>query len=179
MAEAMKNPVIFNRVCMTLAAMWLLVVVPLSYRFREPRFHDFGQFYMAAVMARNQAWGDLYPIPNPDSPHNPGLPEDSQMRPRYAGLAEISGVGDEPRFISAPPVALMVWPLAWMEYERAKWVWLFLNCGCGLGVALMAGSIYEILARERSRIAGMMVLLVAGSHLMYTTLRAMNNEPII
>jgi hypothetical protein len=179
MFEALKNPVIFNRACMALAALWLLVGVPLTMKFRPPRFGDFGQFYMAAVMARQQAWGDLYPIPNPKSPHNPGLPEDSEMRPRYAELAEISGVGDEPRFISAPPVALMLWPLAWMEYERARWVWLFLNCGCALGVGLMAGKAYEILAREKSRIAGVMVLLVAGSHLMYTTLRALNNEPII
>jgi hypothetical protein len=179
MLAAMKNPAIFNRVCAVLAALWLLVGVPLTYKLRPPRFHDFGQFYMAAVIARHQAWGDLYPIPDPESRNNPGLAEDSMMRSRYAELAERSGVGDQPRFISPPPTALLLWPLAWLEYRQAAWVWLLVNCVCATGVALLAGRIHSILWGKPSMLAGVVTLAVASSHLMYTTLRALNSEAII
>jgi len=174
-----KDPRRFNRFCAALAALWLLVGVPLTFRLRSPRFHDFGQFYMAAQIARHGAWSDLYPIADSASKNNPGLAEDSRMKPIYARLAAENGVGDEPRFISPPPTALLLMPLAWLDYQHAKWAWLIFNCACGLAVALLAGKVYELSVASRSNWSGLITLLVAFSHLMYITLRALNVEPIL
>src|SRR5438132_34758 len=103
MLNTLRIPQRFNRTCYALAALWLAVVVPVSLSVPWPTptsllgtlgTGDFPQFYMGGVMARLGYWDSLYPIPNPDSVNNPGMPEDSTMRPRYEAEAERTHVDD-------------------------------------------------------------------------------------
>jgi len=98
----------FNRCCSAAAFAWLVIVVPLTFKFRPVRYHDAGQFYMGGVIARHGAWDSLYPLPRPGSPYNPGLAGDSDRRPTYQILSDAVGVGDDPRFIQPPPDALLL-----------------------------------------------------------------------
>ncbi len=169
----------FNRICRCVATGWLLLAVPLTFKVRPPIYDAFAQFYMGGVTARHRAWDALYPVPKPQSVYNPGLADDSDMRPRYAELAEETGVGDQPRFIQPPPDALIFEPLAFLSYRRARWVWVVIQCACALGISLMAGRFYELSAGRSSKLTGVVTLMAACSYLMYTTLRALNQEALI
>ena len=164
----------FNRVCGVLAALWLAVIVPISLSARSLGGGDFAQFYMGGVMARLHAWDSLYPIPTPGSLNNPGMPEDSTMRPRYAAEAEARGVGDAPRFIQAPPVALLLMPLGYLSFSHAFKLWIALLIASGWGVGLLAGRVYRLLRGEPSRISGLLMLAVACSPLMLHAIRVAN-----
>lgn len=172
----------FNRLCCAAAFAWLVVAVPLTFKVRPVMYHDFGQFYMGGVIARHGAWNSLYPIPLADSPYNPGLRDDSDMRPVYQAYAERTGVGNDVRFIQPPPDALLFSPLAGMAYQKdgrpgpAFWFWVMLSCSCAWGVAVLAGKFYELAAGEPSRASGVVTLLVGFSLLTYGTLRALNLE---
>ena len=171
----------FNRACLLVAAAWLLVGVPLTVKFRPMRAKDFPQFYMGGVIARHGAWDALYPVPHPDSPYNPGLKNDSAMRPRYAQLAAKYRVatGDEPRFIQPPPAALLFRPLVWLPYDLAYVAWAALMGAMCLAVAHLAGRFHERCAGRPSRVSGGLVLLICCSHLTYYVIRTTNIEMLM
>ena len=164
----------FNHLCAGLAALWLLAAVPASLRNSSMWEGDFPQFYMGGVMARLHAWDSLYPIPDPASHNNAGMPDDSNMRPRYAQEAMTRGVGDRLRFIQPPPVALLLMPLGYLGYHRAFELWTLMLGACGWGVALLAGKLHDILRGETTKTSGLVVLLVACSPLMLHAIRVAN-----
>src|SRR5271154_5421762 len=83
---------LFKRRCATFGLLFLLITqfgMLISENRNTPVvYHDFGQYYMGAVMARAGLWDSLYPIPNPDSIDNPGLVQGSTMRPAYKAQAD-------------------------------------------------------------------------------------------
>ena len=169
----------FNQTCAALAGAWLLIAVPASLRLRSLGEGDFPQFYMGGVMARLHAWDSLYPIPNPVSNNNAGMETDSTMRPRYAAEAEKRGVGDRLRFIQPPPVALLLLPLGYLGYHRAFELWTLMLVGSGWLVAALAGKVFARLNRRESKIAGVVVLLVACSPLMLHAIRVANMTVLV
>jgi hypothetical protein len=171
----------FNRACAAAAGLWLIVAVPAVIH-GAPGWKDkpllgraaqwdvdkgdFPQFYMGGVMARLRSWDSLYPIPNPTSRNNAGMPADSAMRPRYAAEAERRGVGNRLRYIQPPPVALLLLPMGYLSYHRAFQIWTLLLIVSGWGIAVLAGKLFETLCRRPTRGAGLIIVLVALSPLM-------------
>lgn len=192
MLTMLRTPQRFNRVCYALAALWLLVVVPFTLTRPTPQrdasaapddpmslfgsvgMGDFPQFYMGGLMARLRAWDSLYPIPNPGSVNNPGMPDDSTMRPRYAAEAERRDVGDRVRFIQAPPVALLLEPVSWVGFHRSFQAWTLMLIVSGWGLGFVAARIYETVQPVPSRAAGLIALLVCTSPIMLHSIRIAN-----
>src|SRR5206468_4904657 len=122
---------------------------------------------------------DLYPIPKPTSVNNAGLKEDSDMRPRYAELAEKRCVGDQLRFIQPPPVALMLWPMGYLSFGKAFVAWLGLLALCGWLLGYVAGQVYREMFGRETRVSGAMMLLVACSPLMMHAIVVANMTIIV
>src|SRR5205085_11154864 len=99
---------------------------------------DFSQYYMGGVMARLGAWDSIYPIPKPNTTLNVGYIEGSTMKPRYELEATKRGVGDEPRYIQPPPVALLYVPLSFFTYSQADFIWMTVLIGCTWAICLQA-----------------------------------------
>lgn len=154
----------FNRTCGIVALLWLLIV-PRVVLLLSPRanYVDFPQFYMAGAIARAGLWDSLYPLPNPESRHNPGLPDDSQPRPAYAELAKQLGVPNGMRFIQPPPVALLFLPLSLFPYWTAWWVWIAVLGLAAWGAARYAARIFALACGRRSRWEGILMLVIATS----------------
>ncbi len=169
------------RYCLLISAMWLLVGIPLTVRFRPLRAKDFPQFYMGGLIARNHAWESLYPNPNLDSPYNPGLKWDSTMKPRYQELAANPPVetGDEPRFIQIPPAAVLFVPLTFLPYRVAYVTWSVLMGACCLGSACLARRFYEICLGRPSPKSALLIPLISCSYLAYIVIRCSNIELLI
>lgn len=74
-------------------------------------------------MVRLHASRDLYPVPLAGSPHHPGMPLDSTMRPAYAAVAESLGLGNAARYIQSPPTALLFAPMAFLPFRIAALWW--------------------------------------------------------
>jgi hypothetical protein len=168
----------FNRGCAVIAGVWLVGASVLGQWLR-PNPLDFGQFYMGGVVARHGAWDALYPIPLPTAWKNPGEPNTSTMRPRYAELARERGVGDTNRFMQLPPNALLYAPIALFGYRPALVVWTGLMALCAWGVAMQAGRMYEILAGRSTRMSGAVVLVIACSPTMFRAARAGQVSPLV
>ena len=169
----------FNRWCYAATALWLVAIVPFSLRVRTMGRGDFPQFYMGGVMARLHAWQDLYPTPKPGSVNNPGMPEDSIMRPRYAAERIKRNVDDGPRFIQPPQMAFLLMPLGYLKYPQAYAVWILLLMCCGWGVGYCGGKVYESLRKRPSIGAGLMMLLIVCSPLMLHAIRVANMSVMI
>lgn len=178
-----RSPQRFNRVCYALAAVWLVVIVPLSLNVRGNGASsllgslaqgDFPQFYMGGLMARLHLWDSLYPIPHPDSVNNPGMPEDSTERPRYHEEAERHYIDDRVRFIQLPPVALMLEPLSVVNYFHAFIAWTGFLIACAWGLGYVCARIYQTVQPAPSRMPGLLVLLVCCSPLMLHAIRIAN-----
>lgn len=145
----------------------------------DPEFHDFGQYYMAAVIARAGAWDSLYPIPDPASNDNAGWAHASRMTPRYARLAAEHGVGDVNRFIQPPPMALLLAPLAWLSFEHAHLVWLMLMTLAAGGLVLTACHIYRLSGGQAPWVAFGLVFSVVCSPLMVRSIRTGQVSPFV
>ena len=145
----------------------------------DPEFHDFGQYYMAAVIARAGAWDSLYPIPDPASNDNAGWAHASRMTPRYARLAAEHGVGDVNRFIQPPPMALLLAPLAWLSFEHAHLVWLMLMTLAAGGLGLTACHIYRLSDGQAPWVAFGLVFSVVCSPLMVRSIRTGQVSPLV
>lgn len=165
-----RNPATFNLVCALLGGTILLSVV--GYRhLTAHNYQDFPQFYMGGIMARDGDWDSLYPVPLPGSERNAGEFDTSTMRPRYAQLATEAGVPDAQRFIQAPPIALVLWPLSFLSYPDAHLAWTVLSVAFGMMIAWQAGAVFERLAGRKTHMQGLVVLLVATSPNMYQSCR--------
>ena len=169
----------FNRLCYAAAALWLVAIVPFSLRVRTMGHGDFTQFYMGGVMARLNAWQDLYPIPKPGSINNPGMPDDSLMQPRYAAERLKRNVDNGPRFIQAPQMAMLLMPLGYLQYPQAYALWICLLMCCGWGVGYCGGKVYESLRKRPSIGAGLLTLLIVCSPLMLHAIRVANMSTMI
>ena len=145
----------------------------------DPKFYDFGQYYMAAVIVRAGEWESLYPIPNPASNDNAGWAHASRMTPRYAKLAVEHGVGDVNRFIQPPPTALLLAPLAWLSFEHAHLVWLTLMTMAAGGLGLTACLIYRLAGGQTPWVAFGIVLIVVCSPLMVRSIRTGQISPFV
>ena len=156
----------FNLICAIVGLVGLnVLVLNKQFRFHRlglPQAQDFPQYYMAAVMVLHGEWDSLYPIPtNPLA--NPGSSLNSEMRPRYAELAAERGVGNEVRFISPPPVALLLVPIALLPYWPAHLVWTVVISTCIWIISLQTGWLYDFLIGRRSRAVGWFCLFICLS----------------
>jgi hypothetical protein len=164
-------------------------------------YQDFPQYYMGGLIARVGAWNALYPIPKPGAMSNPGAPENSTMRPRYAKLAEQSGIGDNTRYIQPPPLALVLIPLSWLPAHVSFYLWHGLLCLAAWGISLQAARIYEICAESdaaagiasarnipgtppqprswRTLAPGILILLICLSPQAHRWVRVGNMSPIV
>jgi hypothetical protein len=168
------SPTLTNRLCYAAALLYMIAFIPWSLQKWTVDYGDFPQFYMGGVIARAGAWEDLYPTPDPQSLNNPGMPEDSTMRPRYAALAAERGVGDRQRFIQSPPAALFYSPLAHFKYPRAYRLWIYMMTAATWVAAVLAGHFLQTLLGRPTRLAGALVLLIAASPLVYYGVRQSN-----
>jgi hypothetical protein len=82
------------------------------------------------------------------------------MSPAYAALAAARGVGDHARFISPPPVAVLLIPLAWLSFRNALAVWDILMTLCAWGVALQASAAYGKLIGRPAWGQGLLLLMI-------------------
>ena len=168
----------FNRACGVAALAWMIGLA-VFVSLRPPNYHDFGQYYMAGLIARHGLWGDLYPIPHPASNANAGGRADSDMRPAYARLAEEHGVGDVNRFIQTPPIALLLIPLSFLSCHAAYVLWVCVMSACCWGLSVQAGRIYQLLHGQPDRLPGLLALLIVASPLVYRTVRTAQVSPAI
>lgn len=168
----------FNKICIVIAALWLLVTVPLSILLR-PTIPDFEQFYMGGVVAALDQWQALYPIPHPKSLDNPGLRIHSEAKPEWKLLSKRLGVWDHTHFMLPPVSAVVFIPLSIFSYEQALWLWIAIETICIFAVALIAARLLRHLFGYRSRFEGILVLLIAISPLTARAIRIANVSPPI
>ncbi|MGH7178463.1 MAG: glycosyltransferase family 87 protein [Tepidisphaeraceae bacterium] len=163
----------FNQLCGIAVLAWLLLIVS-GLVIRRPSAQDFNQFYMASLIARHGYWDELYPVPRPLSTKNPGDPGDSDWRPRAAELQRLHTPGDWVRFMQPPPMAVLVYPLSLLSFDRAHLIWTIFGALAGWGIALQAGTIFTMLLGRQTRGRGLVVLLTGLSVLMYRAVRVGN-----
>ena len=169
----------FNRLCLAAGLAWLLAV-PFGSMFIRPTVQDFPQYYMGGAIAARGAWDDLYPVPLPDSTHNPGFFEDSAMRPGYRKLAlEIGGSENDVRFIQQPIVALLCAPLSWMNYPTANLWWRGLLAACAWVCSIYVVRGAALCIGRETKLAGIAALLCCVSPLAYRAVRVGNVSCIV
>jgi len=166
------------RISRVIIFVWLLAVVP-GRNLWNMAYIDFPQYYMGGVIARHGAWEALYPVPKPDSLHNPGYITDSTMRPDYEALAKATGVGDAMRFMQPPPAALLFLPMAFLPYKIAAIVWLFLLCLACWWLSVRMGHITTLLWPHARGLALVLPLVFALSPIPYFTVRIGNTSPLV
>jgi hypothetical protein len=178
------DPVRFNRCCKVVALVFLLGAVQAKLiRQRaagQSNPQDWPQYYMAALVAQAGAWDALYPIPTNDVMANPGEAPNSVLRPRAVKLAQEHGVDENaPRFMQPPPMALLLWPLAWLDYWPAYLAWTTLLCFAAWGIALQAGEFHALCAGRQGKAVGLTILLVAISPQAFRWARVGNMSVIL
>ena len=170
----------FNRICAIVALAWLSAV---TVAFTKLRYFpcDFGQYYMAGVIARHGVWQELYPDPIPGATVNMGAPAGSTMRPDYARLAHESRADEYElyRFTQPPPAALFFVPLAFLRFFPAYCAFMAVMVLCAWAISLQAGAIHARCAGAASRWTGVVILIVAFSPMAYRILRSGNISPLI
>jgi hypothetical protein len=177
-AAARSGTTRFNRACALFSLLWLAVVPRLDPLRVGLDTVDFPQLYMGGAMVRLHAGRDLYPIPRAGSPHHPGLPLDSTMRPAFAAVAESLGLENAARYIQSPPTALLFTPMACMPFKIAALWWKALVTAAAFGIAWCAGRIFVLASNRRSRWEGILFLAVATSPRTWAAVRFANVTPI-
>jgi hypothetical protein len=173
------NTPTFNLSCRILAITWLLILLPLNQLVR-PAYNDFDQYYMAGVCVAEHRWDLLYPIPKPNAPGNAGNEFDSDAKPGYSELAKAHGLpATHFHFIQLPPVALILWPLGWVDPLQAHWIWMAVSLACAGCIALQAGWILERCLGEEHFFAGILTLVITISPMLYRGVRVSNMSPMI
>jgi hypothetical protein len=102
-------------------------------------------------------------------------------------LAAKSGADGLTVYIQPPPVALLLIPLALLQYDDAMFAWLLLSCLAAWGVGLQAAKIYDLCraelpgakSRRDQRIGGLLILLICISPLTYHCVRIGNISAIV
>ncbi len=171
-------PRTFNRLCAAIAMAWLASTVTLAQLYK-PNMGDFGAYYMGAVMARHGQWSSLYPEPVLGANCIIGEPSGSTPSAEYRRLAQQHGVGDTYRFMALPHVALLMAPLAWLDYRTAHWVWLGLSLLAAWYAILAAGRVLELLEGRPTRFSGLLVLALAVSPLAHRCIRVCNVSCVV
>lgn len=171
---ASSSPTRFNRICSIVILLWTLLICGAFIK--RPSTQDFLQYRMGGVIARFGEFDSLYPIPNPKSVKNPGGPDDSFLRPRYAELAEQYAKDDANwvRFMSPPPNAILLYPLGFGEYTLMHRLWLIIAALCGWRICVQAAKIFSLLRGKECRGAGAIILLAGFSIMMYRSIRVGN-----
>ena len=115
---------------------WLLGLLPITQAIR-PGYNDFVQYYIAGTVSATRHWDLLYPTPIPNSPRNPGHDVDGWAKPDLLRLMEDRGVlGIGYNFIQTPPVALLLTPLGWLDFDDAHFAWVLVSCATAAMVIL-------------------------------------------
>jgi len=151
---------------------------------------DFGQYYAGATVAKNGIWDALYPIVRPGVYDNPPvfrpvyktfLFDERKIDGRmgfYPTIAE--GVGGEfsPKllaycpelagsfhFICPPPLPLLLWPLAYFDYDTLEnHLWPILSMAALFGLSYFSSRIHRLLRGRASYTEGLiMAALVSFS----------------
>ncbi|MCI0568246.1 MAG: DUF2029 domain-containing protein [Acidobacteria bacterium] len=134
---------------------------------------------MGAVILRAGRPDALYPTPFATARRNPGWPDSSRMHPAYEELARRAGVGNTHRFVHPPPMALLLWPLSFLPYDKALWAWSLGMGMCAWGTCLLSGRIHAALLPREHAARSALILLAAFSPLMMKTLRGANITPLV
>lgn len=164
----------FNRICQIIAVGWLLIAPP-AREIHHPSSDDFDQYYDAAVAVTAGRWDLVYSVPTKNSPRNPGLEADSQVKPELQRMLAARGVTHVfTHFIQLPPAALLIAPLGWLGRREAHFVWIVALSISAAVVTLQAGRIAEICYGRATRASGVVALLIAFSHLFYRSIRVSN-----
>ena len=164
----MSRAVRFNFICSVLGLAFLLLSQGAKWiqydRRGVPQTQDFDQYYMGGVIARHGAWSDLYPIPRAGM--NPGEPENSTLRPRYAELARQYGfdeTGGGTRYMQPPPLALLFVPLTFLPLRIAHALWIVLLCFATWGIARQSARAYALCSGRTDFVAGLIILFICVS----------------
>lgn len=168
----------FNRLCIILAALWLIVTIPLGLVLR-PTWNDFSQFYVGGFLARHGQWKALYPVPTPGCLDNAGLITHSYGKPGWLAVCRAHGIADYTHFILPPPSALLFTPLSMLSYQHAFWTWIAILIASVWGVAVISGRIYRQVSGAPSRIEGLLALAIAISPMTARSIRIANVSPPI
>ncbi len=178
MPAARARPFPFQAAAVAVVAAYVCVAV-LRPVWHDADRHDFGQFYMGGVMARQGHWDALYPVPRPWAKVNPGWSYGSDSKPAYVAAVEARGVANTFRYIQLPPNALLYAPLAWLSYQDAYRAWHVAMAGFCVLAASQAGRIYRAVGGPTAWAAGALTLLVGLSPLMTYTARVSNTGPLL
>jgi hypothetical protein len=164
--------------CTALVAAYVTMAV-LPRVWHETEHHDFGQFYMGGVMARQRDWANLYPQPYPEADVNPGWRYGSVPKPAYDAAAAAHGVPNTFRYIQLPTNAIAYVPLSYLSYQNAYRTWHVVMLAFLVISAWQAGRIYAAVGGPRWWGAGVVTLLVGCSPLMVYTARVSNTGPLL
>ncbi|CAN5480178.1 hypothetical protein BH09PLA1_BH09PLA1_01730 [soil metagenome] len=179
----------FNLACSIIGLAFLLLTQGVKWvqydRRGLPQTQDFDQYYMGGVIARHGfsdrgVWRDLYPIPR--NGMNPGEPENSTLRPRYAELAAQYGfdeTGGGTRYMQPPPLAILFVPLTFFPLRIAHALWIVLLCFATWGIARQSARLYSICAGRSDFVAGLIILFICLSLQAHRWTRVGNMSAII
>ncbi|HEY1687159.1 MAG TPA: glycosyltransferase family 87 protein [Tepidisphaeraceae bacterium] len=166
----------FNRLCRTIAFLWLIIILPLSF-LHSPTYQDFSALYTGGLIVQTGDWNALYPDKIGNGQYYIGEPGQDQEKPSLVQIANPRGMKEWCAFLNPPWQAIPLWPLAWMNFSHAHWAFVIFSILCMYGVAWAAGRSYELCARRASRTAGVLTLIAACSPLAYRAIRVGNLSP--
>lgn len=152
----------------------------------DPNFGDYGQYYAGAVVAKNGMWSSLYPTPNkevyeraPDFqpffktslfnekdrsycfyPHF--YLEASDYTPEL--LAKCPRLRDLCKYMYPPPLALLLQPLAYIDFEIGARIWTVAIIASLFGVSFFSSRIFRLLTQRVSYAEG----LIIGAVMLYS-----------
>jgi hypothetical protein len=170
---------------------------------------DFGQYYTGALVARHGLWTHLYPTQNREIYNNPpqfkpqvstklfnpkanrqgqwdyypqiASPAGSKVAPEI--LALCPQLQEVHHFIYPPPLAVLLWPLGFLDYQTALSVWFALTCAAFFGMAYFSSRICRILWNRTTYAEGWVALMPVIPTLlasnMSTTLAFGNASPLL
>jgi len=170
---------------------------------------DFSQYYSGALVAHYRLWDVLYPVGSKEvfegepsfvplirsplykaSYSRKGMwnfypqicsPEYSAVAPKLLELCD--KLQDGYRYAYPPPLALLLQPLALMNYKNAANIWFTLMCFSYFGISLYASRIFHELQGQTSYTEGLVALLpiipTLLSSTMSTTFSIGNVSPLL
>lgn len=165
----------FNRICWAIALLWLIIVPPL----RHATYQDMAAFYLAGVVAHTGAWSSLYPEPVGQSNYYIGEEGHYRQKPGLAKIIADRNVQEWCPCVNPPWQAVALLPLGWLTFREAHFALIFFSGLCMWGVAIAGGRGYELCTGRRSRISGLITLLIAFSMLAYRAIRVQNLSTIV
>ena len=160
------TPEAFVRFMLALAAVWFLAVHPflnfsgwLTPGLR-PFLWDFPPYYAGAVAAKHGLWEDLYPrVKTEVAQGRIQQAAVSDYSPRL--LAVCPEINARDRYIYPPPLALLLWPLAYVDFQTAgAHVWPILSMAALFGMAFFSSRIHRLLRGRATYTEGWIVAAI-------------------